>query len=205
MIFAGFCPCARAQYFLIPDGAEPGHKTSTYVAKVDPQRTTFPLPSTDAELVYSKDFHMEEPVNIEHRTYRAAFGDPDKRNTCYPILLELGAGDPLVRSQDRATDHFTPIAPTGGIVLQEIVATCPNSLEDGVKNDDAFGDLVDSISGRDGLQRIASTSPTSSAAMGLFLAQLSPIPRTGTAYVEHQRDKRSWSALALIFITTSFC
>jgi len=155
LTFAAICPYVRAQYYLKPNGPGQG-KTSTYVTGDDKGIAKFLLPSTEMTLLYPSTFRTEDPAKIGNHNYRAIFGDPEKREKCFPALLEIGAGDPLIRVHDEKEEHIIPDPPTGGIVLQEILPACDDDANKKVPLEDKMGGLVARPGAMDGFRRLAS-------------------------------------------------
>ena len=140
-------------------GSPPPNRGGTSRASVEdppgtPPPATFHLPNSDITFQYPAEFHIENPAEIEHRNYRAAHGAPEERLSigCDPILLEVGAGNPLISVQPADAKHFVPDPPTGGIVLQELMSRCFNAKS----TEDAFAGIVDAVRHMDGYTPLAS-------------------------------------------------
>lgn len=85
----------------------------------------FSIISGELTLLYPPEFQVEDPFGPT-KPYRTFYGAPTERTQghCYPAIMSVGAGDPLIRYEDAASKHYTPNPPTGGIVLQEILPSC---------------------------------------------------------------------------------
>ncbi len=118
-----------------------------------PQRATFAIPESDMVVQYSPDFRKEDPE--QQRSFRASFGDPKdgEKDGCYPIHIQVGAGNPLIHYEPEDSKHFSPEPPTGGLTLQEVMRRCKAADE---SDDDFVAGIVAVLRKRQGFTPAAS-------------------------------------------------